>query len=274
MNQNKLSSRFLPLAKAVLSAAILPILFIYIMIAKPDYAIMNALAHVVVPVAQWVGDVVTWPIRAVANTVDGVAEISSLRDENRELRAKLDAATANQVACEIAIKDNQKLNHELGMIQTQSRDAIVADIIHDNGALGHKTFLVNRGRADDIEPGMVVVSTDMMLVGIVIDVAENFARVRALTDADTNIAVRFVGTDVYAIMTGNGSNWPTIGFPSRPDFTPAPGTRIVTSNISGVLPAGIPVGKTTDNNDADVTNVSGVTRVIILKFDTPKNEYK
>lgn len=274
MNPNKLSSRFFPLAKAVFSAAVLPILFIYVMVAKPDYVIINALGHVVIPVAHWVGDVVTWPIRAVGNTIDGIAEISNLRAENQELRAKLDAATANQVTCDIAIKENQKLNHELGMIQTQSRDAIIADVLHDNGALGHKTFLINRGKNDNIEPGMVVVSTDMMLVGIVMDVANNFARVRALTDADTNITVRFVGTDVYAIMTGNGTNEPAIGFFSRSDFTPANGTRIVTSNISGVLPAGIPVGKVRDKNDADVTNISEITRVIVLKFDTPKNEYK
>ena len=121
---------------------------------------------------------------------------------------------------------------------------------------------------------MEIETAVLMLVGIVMDVANNFARVRALTDADTNITVRFVGTDVYAIMTGNGTNEPAIGFFSRSDFTPANGTRIVTSNISGVLPAGIPVGKVRDKNDADVTNISEITRVIVLKFDTQKNEYK
>ena len=89
MSQTKISSKIYPLIKAVASAAVLPVLFIYVMIAKPDYAIMNALGHVVVPVAQFVGDVVTWPIRAVGNTIGGVAELSRLRSENEELTPDL-----------------------------------------------------------------------------------------------------------------------------------------------------------------------------------------
>ena len=57
MKQNKISSKIYPIIRAVATAAVLPVLFIYIMIAKPDYAIMNALGHVVVPVARTVGDV-------------------------------------------------------------------------------------------------------------------------------------------------------------------------------------------------------------------------
>ena len=43
MRQNNISSKIYPIIRAVATAAVLPVLFIYIMIAKPDYAIMNAL---------------------------------------------------------------------------------------------------------------------------------------------------------------------------------------------------------------------------------------
>ena len=59
MKQGKISSKIYPIIRAVAHAAVLPVLFIYIMVAKPDYAIMNALGHVVVPVAQVVGRFVT-----------------------------------------------------------------------------------------------------------------------------------------------------------------------------------------------------------------------
>ena len=95
MKQNKASSKLYPLVRAVATAAVLPVLFIYIMIAKPDYRIMNALAHVVVPVAHWVGDVITWPIRAVGGAVESISEITNLRSENEELRVRLEQALAN-----------------------------------------------------------------------------------------------------------------------------------------------------------------------------------
>ena len=131
MNQSKISSKVYPLVKAVATAMVLPLLFIYIMIAKPDYRIMNALSHVVVPVAQWVGDVVTWPIRAVTGAIESVADISALRAENEELRARLDAALVNKNWCDIAIAENKKLARELDLVNAQPRDAVIADVIQD-----------------------------------------------------------------------------------------------------------------------------------------------
>ncbi len=271
---NKISSKIYPLIKAVASAAVLPVLFIYIMIAKPDYHFMNALSHVVVPTAQWIGDIITWPFRAVVNSVENIAELSNLRAENEELRAALDSALINKNACEVAILENKKLKRELNIVSTQPRDAVIADVVFDNSALGHNTFLINRGATDNIGAGMVVTSTDLQMAGVVIDVATNFSRVRALTDSDTNIAVRVVGSEVYGFLTGNGSKYPTFGFFSDPEFQPSDGIKLVTCNISGVLPAGIIVGEIVDGTDIKVLQPSALSRVMVLKFDTHKNEYR
>ncbi|MEE1110923.1 MAG: rod shape-determining protein MreC [Alphaproteobacteria bacterium] len=274
MSQTKKSSKIYPLVKAAAAAAVLPVLFIYIMIAKPDYRLMNAMGHVVVPVAQWVGNIVTWPIRAVGGAIDNIAEISSLRTENEELRARLDEALANKYECNVVIKENQKLAQELDLIKSKPQDIIIADIIHDNSALGHKTFIINRGIKNGIEQGMVVTSTDMTLVGIVIDVATDFSRVRALTDSDTNIAVRVVGSEVYGFLSGNGSSTPKMKFFSDPEFQPSAGIKLVTSNISGILPAGLIVGEMIDETDVKITPVSKISRVMVLKFDAQQNKYK
>ena len=274
MNQTKLSSKIYPLIRAVASAAVLPVLFIYVMIAKPDYKLMNAMSHVVVPVAQWVGDVITWPIRVVGGAIDNISEISNLRSENEELRTRLDAALANNTMCDIAVGENNKLKRELSIISSQPRDSVIADVIHDNNVLGHNTYIINRGAADNIEPGMIVTTMDLQLAGIIIDVAAHFARVRALTDADTNIAVRIVGSEVYGFMTGNGSKYPTMGFFSDPEFQPTKGLKLVTSNISGIMPQGIYVGEMIDSMDVKVIQPSKLSRVMVQKFDTHKNEYK
>ncbi|MBO5662548.1 MAG: rod shape-determining protein MreC, partial [Alphaproteobacteria bacterium] len=151
---------------------------------------------------------------------------------------------------------------------------VIADIIHDNSVLGHNTYIINRGVRDGIEVGMAVASTDMVLAGIVIDTAPNFARVRALTDSDTNIAVRVVGSEVYGFMKGNGSARPTIGFFSDPEFQPTGGLKLVSSNISGVLPAGLVIGELIDEADVKILNPAKLSRVMVLKFDTQKNEYR
>ena len=272
MNPKKLSARLKTIIKSAAAAAVLPVLFIYIMIAKPDYTIMNGLAHVVLPVANWVGDVITWPVRAIGAAVDNVRELSNLRTENQELRAQLDAALSNKNACDIAIMENEKLNRELDIVQNKSLGAVVADVTYDNTAFHHSTFFINKGTNHGLDNGMVVISTTDMLVGIITDVAPNFSRVRALTDANTNIAVRIAGTEIYGFLRGNGSNTPTIGLLSNAEYKPQAGAKLLTSNISGVLPNGIIVGEMINDTDIRIIQPDTLSRVIVLKFDT-QNAY-
>lgn len=273
VNQNKLSSRLYTIIKSAIAAAVLPVLFIYIMIAKPDYKFMNGLAHVVLPVANWVGDVITWPIRVIGDTAENIRELSNLRIENEELRVRLDEALRDKNTCDIAILENQKLSRELDVVQSRPQESVLADIVHDNSAFHHSTFFINKGIKQGIEKGMVVISTDGILVGIITDVAPSFSRVRALTDSNSSIPVRVAGSEVYGFMQGNGSSSPTMGFFSDPEFQPSSGVKLVTSNISGVLPNGIMVGDMINETDVNVLKPKEISRVVVLKFDT-QDEYK
>lgn len=273
MIYNKISSRVQSLIKSAAMAAVMPILFIYIMIAKPDYTIMNALAHIVLPAAETIGDIVTWPVRAFGGRVQKLHELSELRAENEELHKQLQAALRNQVSCDIAIRENQKMARELDIVQNEPYDVVLADIVHDNTAFHHSNFFINKGSNQGLSKGMIAVSLDGTLVGIIIDSGKTFSRVRAINDSESNIAVRVVGSEIYGFMSGNGGQQPTIGFFSDPDYQPTSGTKLVTSNISGILPAGIPVGTIINNTDVDIVHVSRLSRVMILKFNI-QNEYK
>ncbi len=273
MTQDKAPAKIYKWIKSALAAMVLPVVFIYIMIAKPDYKLMNGMAHVVVPVAQFIGDVITWPVRVIGNTVNNIRELSTLRTENEILRAQLDEALTNKNICNIAILENKKLQNELDLVNAQPQEALIADVMYDNTTLHHNTFMINRGTDDKIERGMAVVSTDGLLAGIIVDTANNFSRVRALSDNDSNIPARVVGTDVYGFLQGNGSKTAKIGLFSKPDFRANPGAKLITSNISGVLPGGIFVGNIKNQNDIDVLNPRNISRVMVLKFNG-RNGYK
>lgn len=273
MIQDKASSRIYKWVKSALAAAMLPVVFIYIMIAKPDYKIMNGLAHVVLPVAQFVGNIITWPVRAIGDSISGIHEMATLRTENEILRAQLGEALSNKNACDIAMIENKKLQNELDLVNAQPQDALIADVMYDNTTLHHNTFIINRGSDDNIERGMAVVSTDGILAGIVVDTGDAFSRVRALNDNDSNIAVRVVGTDVYGFLQGNGSGTAKIGLFSKPGFNITKGAKLITSNISGVLPGGIFVGNINDDGNINVINPRNISRVMVLKFNG-KNSYK
>lgn len=271
MNPKKVSSKLRTIIKSAIVAAILPFIFIYIIVAKPDYRVMNGAAHVLLPVVNAVGDLVTWPLRAGGNVIKRLHDIYNLEQENEELRARLDMALADKNKCDIALLENQKLEQELDTVRNSPYASIVADVIFDNSAINHGTFMINRGLRDGIKPGMVVTSFDNTLAGIIIDAGAHFARVRSLIDSNTNIAVRVAGSEVYGFLQGNGSDTPTIGFFSDQKFQPSPGVKLITSGISGVLPSDIFVGQMKDDTDVDVLSPCRLSRVMVLKFnDTDK----
>jgi len=266
MNQKKLTSRVYSIAKAMAAGAALPVFFIYIMVAKPDYKLMNAAAHVVVPVATAVGDLITWPVRGGGALIKNLRELSTLRRENAEMRAELAALRWRGNECDTAMLENQKLARELDIVRATPA-SVAADVIHDNASLHHNTYFISKGARDGIEPGHVVVTFDGMLAGTVIDAAPGYARVRALTDADTNIAVRVVGSEVYGFMRGTGASRPSMGFFSDPEFQPTAGIKLVTSGIGGVLPDGIMVGEMENSAAVHVKMPSALSRVMVLKYN-------
>jgi rod shape-determining protein MreC len=273
MEIKKLSSRIYTLAKAGVAAAILPVFLIYIMIDKPDYKVMNAAAHIVVPAAGFVADGATWPIRIVGRAAANIRELSSLRGENAELRARLDAAQARSAECDILISENQKLAKELDMARDVPQKTIVAQVIHDNTAFHHSSFTISKGTESGIAPGMAVVSFQGFLVGIVSSAGQTFAKVRSLYDAKSNIPVRIAGSEIYGFLSGNGAAAPTIGFFNDPEFQNTKGLKLVSSGIRGTLPGGLPVGTTGKGSDVEVAPFSQSTEVMVLVFDD-KTKYK
>lgn len=273
MNPNKISSRAAKLIKSAAAAAVVPLVFIYVLVSKPDFYLINWLGHIVLPTAHFVGNVVTWPIRATGEAISNIYNLSDLRAENERLQHELDEALANKNACDIAIAENKRLSNELDIVHATPQNVIMADVVHDTVALHHSNFLINKGVFDGIKKGMVVTTVDGVMAGMVIDVGGDFSRVRALNDADSNIAVRIAGDEVYGFLAGDGSATPEIGLFSRPEFKASKGMTVITSNISGVLPNGIMVGTMLNDRDVKVLQPDSISRVKVLEFNT-NNEYK
>jgi len=267
MRKDKLSYKLTKIIKSVLAALAVPVLVIYILVAKPDYTLMNGLAHIVLPVAGFVGDVITWPIRAIGQSIDWMRETSNLRTENKMLREKLDAALSMKYTCDIAMQENKKLEQELDVKHASPYETVIADIKFDDSVFHHDSFLINRGKKSGVYTGMVVVSFENRLVGVISDCGTHFCRVRALSDADSNIAIRVVGSGVSGFLHGDGKNGASVGFFSDTQFVGRNGLKIITSNISGILPSGVYIGDMIDETRVDVLHPNQISRVMVLKYN-------
>ncbi|MBQ3785581.1 MAG: rod shape-determining protein MreC [Alphaproteobacteria bacterium] len=273
MIKDKSSYRLNRIIKAALAAATVPVIIIYIMVAKPDYTVTNSLAHFFLPIAHGIGSAVTWPIRTIGQSAHWVREMSNLSKENKMLRMKLDEVLAKQNECDIAIEENKKLEREIDIKRASPFKTVIADIQFDDSVFHYNTFLINRGKKDGITKGMVVVSFENQMVGTVTDCGSQFCRVRALMDTNTKIAVRIAGSDISGFLQGNGKSGASIGFFNDTQFIGRQGLKVITSNISGVLPSGIYVGEMIDDKNVKVLKPNNLSRVMVLQFDN-QGSYK
>ena len=270
------ASKIYSVIRAGIVACLLPVFFIYIFVGKPDYKILDSISGIVVPVAHFIGDGITFPIRIIGRLADDIRSRSLVRQENKELRRKLDELMAEQSACRTLIDENDRLKGQLAIVQDIPFQTVVAGIIHDNSAIAHSTFIIGAGKNRGIAPGMAVISFDGNMVGIVASVSVTQSKIRALSDSKSNIPVRVTGTDVHGFMRGGGLSAPSFGFYSDPEFSPNNGNILVTSGIKGALPNGIPVGTISkvdkvSSSIAPFASVGKLHDVVVLLFDNGDN---
>jgi rod shape-determining protein MreC len=198
--------------------------------------------------------------------------------ENEELRVRLDAALANKNLCDIALIENQRLEKLLDVARDMPLKTVIARVVAEHSVFRHTMFTIGKGAADGVRTGQAVVSMDGNLIGIVAETFDSMSRVRGLEDTKSNIPVRVAGSGVFGFLRGTGESAPVFEFFSDQEFTPAKGTRLVSSGVRGNLPNDIPVGVVDREGKREArvrlgARASGSHEVMILMFDG-KDGYK
>ncbi|MCL2369182.1 MAG: rod shape-determining protein MreC [Alphaproteobacteria bacterium] len=268
----RLSNRLAEIIRASAVAALVPVFFLYVFLERPDYRIMNAASHVVVPVALAVGDVLSWPFRMVGQGTEYIRAMANAKSENAELRARLDDALAMRTLCDIAIAENARLETMMGIAREMPQTSVIARVILDASVFGSNQMIISRGSESGVRQRQVVVSMDGNLVGIITDVFPQSSVVKGLSDLRSNIPVRVAGTEVYGFLRGLGEGNPRMEFFSDQEFTPTVGTRLVSSGIRGILPHNLPVGRIVRVGTIDArvqlhSTTNNVHEVMVLMFD-------
>jgi len=91
----------------------------------------------------------------------------------------------------------------------------LAGIINDPSQT-ENTLLINRGRDDGVAVGQFVLG-DISVIGTVCNVSAQTARVRLITDPESEIAVRIGGIGAGGLMTGGEPGLATISIPLAQD---------------------------------------------------------
>jgi rod shape-determining protein MreC len=239
-----LSRLALPL-KALLErfafAALIVVSVALLLVGKADVRLPDVISTRLSDMMAPVLSAVVQPIDASRQFAAEVGELFALRQENAHLREQNRRLLEWQAVARRLALENASLRQLLNLDAGVAPPTVVsARVVADAGGPFVHTVLVNAGADQGVVKGMAAVN-ERGLVGRVIDVGRQSARVLLLTDLNSRVPVMVEPSRDQAILAGDNSREPRLTFlPLSPRM--AIGQRVVTSGRGGVLPPGLAVG--------------------------------
>jgi rod shape-determining protein MreC len=186
--------------------------------------------------------------RPVADFFEDLSDIFSLRGDNRRLRAEV-AELERQLSEAEALQTRvEELEAILGVEPPGELDSITAQVLAIGVSEFDFTRVIDRGRIDGITIDMPVVD-EGGLVGRVVSVTDEVARVRLVTDPTVRVAVRVQRTGETGVLTGRGSGPMRLEM-FNTDAAVVAGDVLVTAD--GRFPAGIEVARVLEGARSEV----------------------
>jgi rod shape-determining protein MreC len=191
------------------------------------------------PQVQKVRAVAFGSFATVTSVFYDVFNITQLKNDNQVLR-KLNAEMMIHLSM---LREQGILNRELkgmlGIKDTTSLPLMPATIVSKSLSITQNTITISAGNKEGIKPGMPVLSF-RGLVGIIQTCSENFSIARTIKNVDLKLTVKNENKRLNGIMKWDGEKLVIVDVPRTFDFDV--GDRIVTSEISSIIPVPIPVG--------------------------------
>jgi len=191
------------------------------------------------PQVQKVRAVAFGSFASVSSIFYDVFNITQLKNENAVLR-ETNAELMIQVSM---LREQGILNRELkgmlGLRDTTLLPLYPASIVSKSLSVTQNTITINAGQSAGIKPGMPVISY-RGLVGIIQTCSESFSIARTLKNVDLKLTVKNEKNRLNGILKWDGEKLMIVDVPRTYDFNI--GDRIITSEISSIIPVPIPIG--------------------------------
>lgn len=175
----------------------------------------------------------------VTSVISDLFSVTDLKRENEELR-ETNANLMLQISRfrEYGIV-NKELKDLLAFKDTTGFPLIPASIVSRSLSMTQNTITLNAGKKDGVLPGMPVIN-DRGFIGIVSSVSEDFSIARTLNNVDLRLTVMDERSRINGILKWTGEELIIINIPNT--FNVEAGDRIITSDVSSIVPIPIPVG--------------------------------
>lgn len=183
---------------------------------------------------------VNWAGGMTKDMYHGYLDMRRAVNENSDLRRKVAQLTTENLKLRQSEGDLRRLRSLLAYSEQFDMQTSMAQTIMLDTAGRFKSIIIDRGSDDGVEVNDVIANANG-LVGRVVLVTKDLAKVQLVTDNNCSIGALVERTRRQGVVRGNGSNAVQMfDIPSLADVQP--GDRVLTAGIDGIYPKGIPVG--------------------------------
>ena len=183
------------------------------------------------------------------------ADMDTLKSENEDSKKKNSELEQSLRELEIIKAENDTLKEYVNLKDKYTDYTTVpADVINRDISNYSSTIIINVGSDDGIKEEMTVIA-DSGLVGHIISVTNNTAKVQTIVDTASAVTSKISTTEDTIVVQGTLEDKSTL----RANFIPTDavvlqGDTVETSGIGGIYPKGIHIGTITE-----VVNTNNIT---------------
>lgn len=205
----------------------------------PAYAgVRGFFAELTTPVAS----ALHWVRRSVAGVPEGVGSYFGVHSENRRLRERIEADAEVMARARTLALENRNLRALLKLREATPEAVVAARLVASSASSTRRYATLNAGSWQGVGRGQPV-REPAGLIGQVIEVSPNTARVLLIVDAESIVPVRRTRDGLPALATGRGDGLLDIRSASVATMGFRAGDLFVTSGTGGVFAPNIPVGR-------------------------------
>ena len=184
----------------------------------------------------------TLPKTLWQQTTDFFVSHQGLMEENKALHRQHETDAVQLTQWQAMLQENQQLRNFLGLQKRHQFTLQFAEIAYAERDIFRRKVLINKGSADNIQAGQVVMD-DKGIVGQITRVYPWLSEVTLITEKDHAVPVQVQRSGLRSVAFGAGdtSHLSLRYMPVSADIVK--GDVLVTSGIDGTYPPGIPVAR-------------------------------
>lgn len=201
----------------------------------------NFTINVVTPIQECINDIGLWTDSKVKN----LAEIEELTEKNEALEQELAQLKAEVTVYQNQLTELSELRELYDLDETYPEfDKTGAHVFAKDTSSWFSVFYIDKGTNDGLFVGANVMCDDG-LAGLIVECNDDYSKVRAIIDDNSNISAKIMPSNALCTVEGSNSQFENgylVVSNIDKDASVNIGDKVVTSNISDRYHSGIVIG--------------------------------